>query len=362
MSDYEYENLESKKCFAFAPALHDTPPKPKLITKKPTTAHVDNYKTDAETAEQLQLAELAQLEEQEAMLQKLLELEKMEQQLLQEERIAVRNMEEEQAMAEAMKLSRQACLEKELADEGGSSGQSASSWEEMPKPEAKSLALAVKATESGLRTERRVPEAEIPTELEGPKAKVTTESGVDPAEIPTELQGPKAKVSTESGVDPTEIPTELQSPKAKVITEPAVDPAEIPAEPAAATHESEATEAVASKLGTNLPGVVTEATCDAAPVEIAAPAHAKTLSMAPEAEACLEPKPSACPSSESLGDVELIPAKTLPERKEVPDAEMIAQEILNKPVFRAKTLSTLHDLTDSEALPPVLSISLQPRS
>ena len=352
---------------AFAPPLHDTPPKPKLVTKKPTSAHVDNCKTDAETAEQLQLAELAQLEEQEAMLQQLLELEKMEQQLLQEERIAVRNKTEEQAMAEAMKLSRQACLEKELADEGGSSGQSASSWEEMPKPEAKSLALAAKAkaTECGVAeapAKHRVREAEIPTELEGPKAKVTTESGVDPAEIPTELGGPKAKVSAEPGVDPTEISAELEGPKAKVSAEPGVDPAEIPAEPAAATHESEPKEAVARELGTNLPGVVTKATCDAATIEIVAPAPAKTLSIAPEAEACLEPKPSPCLSSESLGDVELIPAKTLIERKEAPDAEMIAQEILNKPVFRAQTLSTLHDLTDSEVLPPALSISLQPRS
>ena len=131
-----YEEVLESKCFAFpdfkeAQAV-ETPPKPSREEHK-QPAFVDQAKTDAETAQQLNLAELAELEEQEALLAQLLELQEVEQSLLVQEQEQQAKAEEED-VAKAMRLSRQEAWDKEASSDAGhgSSSSAAHSWEPMP--------------------------------------------------------------------------------------------------------------------------------------------------------------------------------------------------------------------------------------
>ena len=148
-----------------------------------------------------------------------------------------------------------------------------------------------------------------------------TKLAVTAAEVPTELQGPTEEVTTELqapiAVSTAEVPTELQGPIAV---------------PTAEVH-------------TELQGPIAEATaeCEVRATGLNATTEAKQDSNMTKPSETRPTEPRHGPSNESLGDLEILQAKVFPGKQQVYDGESIAQEILEKPFGRAKTISTLPD-------------------
>ena len=350
-SKFDYEDLEYSPCFPFCVA--DTPAKPAKPCPKP--APVNTAKTDAETAQQLQLAELAELEEQEIMLQQLLELEELEKGLLQQEQ-AVELMEEKD-LAEAMRMSRAETRDlgspPRVSTARSSSSTAASSWEG-PKVGAVTAAVA----EPKVPTEARpqVPKPHLPA-ITAASAEVPAEAGALPTKLPAQAPAePEAEVPTKPvAVVPTEpvaevptkpvaeVPTKMV---AEVLTEtvaevPTETVAEVPTEPKAVATESAARANISTAnvmtvlLATDAPAVeAPNAEALTAPVEEVAGIEVSSKPIAPE-----EPKTSG--STESFADVQLLQAKAFPQQNEAAEGEKIAAEILERPVCRRNTLSTL---------------------
>ena len=306
-ADHE-RDIRRKKCFAL-PSTDEARDRAEPI--KPQQKQIE---MEEQTFEQLQLEELALLEEEEQALQQLLELErleKLEKELLQQE--ATLGMTEEEALAAALKLSREEALAS--GDEGSQSDSRASSSWENPK------AVAAEVPQEP----PQVTQVEVPQEP--PKviqAEVPPEPEVIQAEVPQEP--PKvnqAEVPQETKVLQAEVPQEPpQVTQAEVPQEPKVNAAEVPQEPPQVIQAEVLQE----------PEVPQETKVFAAEVCQEVVASESECSLVSLAEG---------PSNSMPEDLELLSAKAFPkhapEQKLVKAAEALAADILAKPLLRTNT-------------------------